>query len=79
MYEKRIVIIEDEDNIREICRRYLEREGYEVYTAENGEEGWNLFQQYQPDIIILDLMIPKKMVGNYVGKFDSTLMFLLLF
>ncbi|KFM99833.1 DNA-binding response regulator [Bacillus clarus] len=58
--KKRIVIIEDEDNIREICRQYLEREGYEVYTAVNGIEGWNLFQQYQPDIIILDLMMPKK-------------------
>ncbi|EEM01850.1 Two component transcriptional regulator, winged helix [Bacillus pseudomycoides] len=56
----RIAIIEDEDNIREICKRYLESEGYEVYTAENGEEGWNLFQQYQPDLIVLDLMMPKK-------------------
>ncbi|PFC74925.1 DNA-binding response regulator [Bacillus cereus] len=58
--KKRIAIIEDEENIREICKRYLEREGYEVYTAVNGEEGWNLFQQYQPDLIILDLMMPKK-------------------
>ncbi|CAI8843559.1 MULTISPECIES: response regulator transcription factor [Bacillus] len=58
--KKRIVIIEDEDNIREICKRYLEREGYEVYTAVNGIEGWNVFQQYQPDLIILDLMMPKK-------------------
>ncbi|MFJ8529521.1 response regulator transcription factor [Bacillus sp. NPDC094106] len=58
--KKRIVIIEDEDNIRDICKRYLEREGYEVYTAENGTEGWNVFQQYQPDLIILDLMMPKK-------------------
>ncbi|PEJ28842.1 response regulator transcription factor [Bacillus pseudomycoides] len=56
----RIAIIEDEDNIREICKRYLKSEGYEVYTAENGEEGWNLFQQYQPDLIVLDLMMPKK-------------------
>ncbi|WP_410985665.1 response regulator transcription factor [Bacillus cereus] len=56
----RIAIIEDEANILEICKRYLEREGYEVYTTVNGEEGWNLFQQYQPDIIILDLMMPKK-------------------
>ncbi|PEY43493.1 DNA-binding response regulator [Bacillus cereus] len=56
----RIAIIEDEDNIREICKQYLEREGYEVYTAVNGEEGWNVFQQYQPDLIVLDLMMPKK-------------------
>ncbi|PFE04507.1 DNA-binding response regulator [Bacillus cereus] len=58
--KKRIVIIEDEDNIRDICKRYLEREGYEVYTAVNGTEGWDVFQQYQPDLIILDLMMPKK-------------------
>jgi two-component system response regulator ResD len=58
--KKRIAIIEDEDNIREICKRYLEREGYEVYTAVNGTEGWSIFQQYQPDLIILDLMMPKK-------------------
>ncbi|EJQ46195.1 hypothetical protein IEE_01974 [Bacillus cereus BAG5X1-1] len=56
----RIAIIEDEDNIREICKRYLEREGYEVYTAVNGAEGWNIFQQFQPDLIILDLMMPEK-------------------
>ncbi|PEI85197.1 response regulator transcription factor [Bacillus pseudomycoides] len=56
----RIAIIEDEDNIREICKQYLEREGYEVYTAVNGEEGWNLFQKYQPDLIVLDLMMTKK-------------------
>ncbi|NWK72585.1 response regulator transcription factor [Bacillus paramycoides] len=56
----RIAIIEDEDNIREICKRYLEREGYEVYTAVNGTEGWNVFQQYQLNLIILDLMMPEK-------------------
>ncbi|MEK4933810.1 MULTISPECIES: response regulator transcription factor [Bacillus] len=56
----KIAIIEDEDNIREICKRYLEREGYEVYTAVNGAEGWNIFQQFQPDLIILDLMMPEK-------------------
>ncbi|WP_459502555.1 response regulator transcription factor [Bacillus sp. C1] len=58
--KKRIAIIEDEDNIRLICKRYLEREGYEVYTAANGTEGWNVVQQHRPDLIILDLMMPKK-------------------
>lgn len=57
--KNRILIIEDEANILEVCKRYLDREGYEVYTAINGEEGWNRFNQYQPDLIILDLMIPK--------------------
>ncbi|HDX9614747.1 TPA: response regulator transcription factor [Bacillus toyonensis] len=58
--KKRIVVIEDEENIRRICKRYFEREGYEVYTAENGIEGWDMFQEYQPDLIILDLMMPQK-------------------
>ncbi|MBG9597741.1 PhoP family transcriptional regulator [Bacillus mycoides] len=58
--KKRILIVEDEENIREVCKRYLEREEYEVYTAVNGTEGWNLFLTYQPDLIILDLMMPKK-------------------
>ena len=58
--KQRIVIVEDEENIREICKRYLEREGYEVFTAENGAEGWEAFQQYQPDLMILDLMMPRK-------------------
>jgi len=58
--KKRILIVEDEENIREVCKRYLEREEYEVYTAVNGTEGWDLFLTYQPDLIILDLMMPKK-------------------
>ncbi len=58
--KKRILIVEDEENIREVCKRYLEREEYEVYTAVNGKEGWDLFLTCQPDLIILDLMMPKK-------------------
>ncbi|PGM91497.1 response regulator transcription factor [Bacillus cereus] len=58
--KKRILIVEDEENIREVCKRYLEREGYEVYTATNGEEGWDVFHSHQPDLIVLDLMMPKK-------------------
>ncbi|ANC20178.1 PhoP family transcriptional regulator [Bacillus cereus] len=58
--KKRILIVEDEENIREVCKRYLEREEYEVYIAVNGKEGWDLFLTHQPDLIILDLMMPKK-------------------
>jgi len=58
--KRRVLIVEDEENIREVCKRYLEREEYEVYTAVNGTEGWDLFLTHQPDLIILDLMMPKK-------------------
>lgn len=57
---EQILIIEDEKSILEVCKRYLEREGYKVLIAATGSEGWNLFQQYQPDLVILDLMLPQK-------------------
>lgn len=76
--KKRILIVEDEANIREVCKRYLEREEYEVYTAVNGKEGWDLFLTHQPDLIILDLMMPKKMDGNYARKFVNNQLSLLL-
>ncbi len=76
--KKRILIVEDEENIREVCKRYLEREEYEVYTAVNGTEGWDLFLTHQPDLIILDLMMPKKKAGNYARKFVNNQMSLLL-
>ncbi|MEJ9175478.1 response regulator transcription factor [Bacillus cereus] len=70
--KKRILIVEDEENIREVCKRYLEREEYEVYTAVNGKEGWDLFLTHQPDLIILDLMMPKKdrILGLTMGADD---------
>ncbi len=58
--DKQILMVEDESTILEVCKRYLEREGYEVVTATNGEEGWQLFQEIGPDLVILDLMMSKK-------------------
>lgn len=55
-----ILIVEDEASIREVCKRYLEREGYEVLTAADGVKGWQLFNYHHPDLIILDLMLPYK-------------------
>ncbi len=55
---KKILIIEDEANIRELMRLYLEREGYAVVEAENGVEGVKLFKTEKPDMILLDLMMP---------------------
>ena len=47
---KKILIVEDDDNIRELLRLYLEREGYEITEAENGAEN--------PDMMLLDVMMP---------------------
>lgn len=55
---KKILIVEDDDNIRELLRLYLEREGYEIAEAENGAVGMNRFKADQPDLILLDMMMP---------------------
>ncbi|SFE82151.1 DNA-binding response regulator, OmpR family, contains REC and winged-helix (wHTH) domain [Paenibacillus catalpae] len=54
-----IVVADDERNITDVCRRYLEREGHQVWVAENGEEAIRLWKEHQPDLLVLDLMMPK--------------------
>ena len=59
---KKILIVEDEANIRELLRLYLEREGYTVLEAENGVEGIKKWKSDKPDMLLLDGMMPV-MVG----------------
>lgn len=58
--QQKVCIIEDEDNIREIYQIALEKEGYEVLTACDGEEGLELLKKNRPDLVLVDLMMPKK-------------------
>ena len=60
---KTVLIVEDESNIRELLRMYLEQEGYAVETAQNGSEGLRVFKRVHPDLVLLDLMMPV-MDGN---------------
>ena len=55
---KKILIVEDEANIRELLRLYLEREGYTVLEAENGVEGIKKWKSDKPDKLLLDVMMP---------------------
>ena len=54
-----ILIIEDDRAILRGLKDNLEYEAYEVLTATDGEQGYLLIQKYEPDLIVLDLMIPK--------------------
>ena len=58
MMPKKILIVEDEANIRELLRLYLEREGYTVIEAENGVEGIKKWKSDKPDMLLLDVMMP---------------------
>ena len=60
MAEKRILVIDDDTNICELLRVYLENEGYEVNVANDGVEGITLFKSCDPDLVLLDIMLPKK-------------------
>jgi two-component system alkaline phosphatase synthesis response regulator PhoP len=53
-----ILIVDDEEDIREILSYNLKKEGYTVVTAENGEKGLAEMRQSKPDLILLDVMMP---------------------
>ena len=56
----KILVVDDEMNICEMVRTYFENEGYEVKTASDGAEGVSYFKMYEPDLVLLDVMMPKK-------------------
>ena len=56
--KRQILIVEDDDSIRMLLQQNLELEGYEVLVAEDGKKGLDLAQKNQPDLILLDLMLP---------------------
>lgn len=56
----KILVIDDDPNITDLLKMYLEKEGYEVKTAADGQEGLTTFKMYEPDLILLDVMLPRK-------------------
>lgn len=55
-----ILIVDDEENIREVLKLYLTKEGFPVETAGDGEEALTKIKEINPQLIVLDLMLPKK-------------------
>jgi DNA-binding response OmpR family regulator len=56
----RLLVIDDEANLRHTVSYALRQEGYEVLTAADGEEGLELFRRSAPDLVILDVMLPRQ-------------------
>lgn len=56
----KILVVDDDVNICDILRMYLEREGYEVKIANDGAEGVDAFKRFDPDLVLLDIMLPEK-------------------
>jgi CheY-like chemotaxis protein len=59
----KILVVEDQDKIRKLIRMNLERVGYEVCEADSKEGGLTVAQDEQPDLIVLDVMMPKGTEG----------------
>ncbi len=54
-----ILVVDDEPNIREVVGLYLRRDGHEVVLAADGDEALRLHRERQPDLVVLDLMLPR--------------------
>ncbi|MBO4980154.1 MAG: response regulator transcription factor [Clostridia bacterium] len=60
MMDTKILIVDDDPTICDVLKIYFENEGYEVKVANDGAEGVNFFKMYEPDLVLLDIMLPKK-------------------
>ena len=60
MIGTKILIVDDEESICELLRIYFENEGYDVKTVNDGVEGLSYFKIFEPDLVLLDIMLPKK-------------------
>ena len=60
MDNKKLLVVDDDLNICDMLRLYFENEGYTVKTANDGVEGVNYFKTFEPDLVLLDIMMPKK-------------------
>ena len=57
---KRVLIVDDDENTRRFLSVALEANGYDAVTAEDGDDGFQKVQEVKPDLILLDVMMPKK-------------------
>ena len=60
MLDTKMLIVDDDANICDLLKHYFENDGYSVKTASNGADGVSFFKIYDPDIVLLDIMLPKK-------------------
>ncbi|TDF92199.1 response regulator transcription factor [Paenibacillus piri] len=58
MSGEKILIVDDEPEIVELIRLYLVREGYEVWSTDNGPQAFEYMEQFAPDLVILDILLP---------------------
>ena len=75
MAQTKVLVIDDDTNICELLRLYLEKEGFSVISVNDGETALTTFKSEEPDIVLLDIMLPKLdgwQVCREIRKFSDT-------
>jgi two-component system phosphate regulon response regulator PhoB len=57
---KKVLTVDDDDDIRKVVSKLVEKSGYEAIEAKNGVEGMGMVREHKPDLIILDMLMPKE-------------------
>ncbi len=58
--DTKLLVVDDDPNICDVLQMHFENEGYKVKTATDGAQGVEFFKMYEPDLVLLDIMMPKK-------------------
>ena len=73
---KKILVVEDEEGLRALYEEELREEGYDIFTAKNGKEGIAVLEKEKPDLVVLDIVMPKmdgiEALGRILGKEKRT-------
>jgi DNA-binding response OmpR family regulator len=74
--KKKILVVDDDEGLRDLYKEELTEEGYEILIARNGKEGLQKVEKEKPDLIVLDIVMPKmdgmEALGRIIGK-DKTI------
>lgn len=70
---KKILLVEDEELVTKILERKLREEGYEIYLAGNGEEGLKRMAEIRPDLVLMDIIMPKMNGLEVMEKMNENL------
>ena len=67
----KVLIVEDEEALRKVLQEKMEHSGFETYAAKDGDEAWEMAKSKNPDIILLDLILPKRSGFDVLGMLKN--------
>jgi len=74
--KKKVLLVEDNEGLRDLYKEELEEEGYEIITVKNGKEALQKLEKEKPDLVVLDIVMPvmdgMEALGRMIGK-DRTI------